>query len=98
VFSFNWIADWHPLERVPILAGKTLFETVDFVAGNLLLPLGALLNCLFIGWRLDRATFVAELSGSPAPVVGVCRILLRFVCPIAIAAVLLAALLQGHAR
>ena len=97
VLSFNWIAGWHPLERVPILAGKTVFEVVDFIAGNLLLPLGALLTCLFIGWRLNRATFAAELSGSPAIVVGVCRILLRYVCPIAIVAVLSATLLQAHA-
>ena len=96
VFSFNWIAGWHPLERVPILAGKTFFEVVDFIAGNLLLPLGALLTCVFIGWRLDRATFAAEFGESQALVVAVCRILLRYVCPVAIAAVLLAALLQGH--
>jgi NSS family neurotransmitter:Na+ symporter len=97
VLSFNRTADWHPLERIPLLAGKTLFEVVDFVAGNILLPLGALLTCLFVGWRLNRATFTAELSESPALVVGVCRILLRYVCPIAIAAVLSAALLQRQA-
>ncbi len=96
VLSFNWIAGWHPLEVVPILAGKSLFEVVDFVAGNLLLPVGALMTCLFVGWRLDRATFAIELSGSPALVVEFCRILLRYVCPVAIAAVLLAALVQGH--
>lgn len=96
VLSFNRLADWHPIEGLPILAGKSMFEVVDFVAGNLLLPLGALLTCVFIGWRLDRATFAAELSGNPALVVSVCRILLRYVCPMAIAAVLLAALLQGH--
>ena len=78
------------------MAGKTLFEVVDFVAGNLLLPLGAVLTCLFIGWRLDRARFAAELAGNAALVVGACRILLRYVCPVAIAAVLLAALWQGH--
>jgi len=97
VLSFNRTADWHPLERIPLLAGKTLFEVVDFVAGNILLPLGALLTCLFVGWRLDRAAFTAELSESPALVVGVCRILLRYVCPLAIAAVLSAALLQRQA-
>jgi NSS family neurotransmitter:Na+ symporter len=97
VFSFNWLAGWHPLDQVPILAGKTLFELVDFIAGNLFLPLGALLTCVFIGWRLDRATFAAELSGSPALVVAACRVLLRYICPVAITAVLLMALLQRHA-
>ncbi len=74
-----------------------MFEVVDFVSGNLLLPLCALLTCLFIGWRLDRATFAAELEGASALVRNVCRILLRYICPLAIAAVLLAALFQGRA-
>ncbi len=95
VLSFNVIANWRPLEGIPILVGKTLFEVVDFVSGNVLLPVGALLTCVFVGWRLDRATFAAELGGATALWVGVCRILLRYVCPAAIAAVLVAALLPG---
>ena len=97
VLSVNVIAGWHPLEGIPIFAGKTMFEVVDFVSGNLMLPVGALLTCVFIGWRLDRATFAVELGGTPARVAGVCRILLRYVCPLAISAVLIAALLQAHA-
>jgi penicillin amidase len=97
VLSFNVLANWRPLEWIPILAGKTMFEVVDFVSGNLLLPLCALLTCLFIGWRLDRATFAAELDGASALVTNVCRILLRYICPLAIAAVLLAAVFQGRA-
>jgi NSS family neurotransmitter:Na+ symporter len=97
VLSFNVIAGWHPLEGIPIFAGKTFFEVVDFAAGNVMLPVGALLTCVFIGWRLDRATFAAELGVTPARVAGVCRILLRYVCPLAISAVLIAALLQAHA-
>ena len=95
VLSFNVIANWRPLEGIPILVGKTLFEVVDFVSGNVLLPVGALLTCVFVGWRLDRAIFAAELGGATAVWVGVCRILLRYVCPAAIAAVLVAALLPG---
>ena len=95
VFSFNWIRDWHPFGGIPILAGKTWFELVDFLAGNVLLSLGALVTCLFVGWRLDRAKFAAEFGGRAARVVQVCRFLLRYLCPIAIAAVLISALLQG---
>ena len=97
VLSFNVLANWRPLDWIPILAGKTMFEVVDFVSGNLLLPVCALLTCIFIGWRLDRATFAAELDGASALLAAVCRVLLRYVCPVAIAAVLLAAFLQGRA-
>jgi NSS family neurotransmitter:Na+ symporter len=91
--SFNVLADWHPLERVPLFQGKTLFEVVDFVASNVFLPVGALLTCVFIGWRLDRMTFTAELAGQ-TQLAGACRALLRYVCPVAIAAVLIAAFWQ----
>lgn len=92
VLSFNRLASWHPLERVPILSGKTVFELIDFVSGNVLLPVGALMTCVFVGWLLDRRTFGAELEDETARVVTTCRILLRYVCPAAILAVLLAAL------
>jgi len=96
VLSFNVLAGWHPLDFIPLLAGKTVFETVDFVSGNLLLPLGAVLTCLFTGWRLDRAKFAAEVGGVTAVTWKVCRILLRYVCPVAIVAVLVVALLPGR--
>jgi NSS family neurotransmitter:Na+ symporter len=92
VLSFNRLAAWHPLEWVPILSGKTVFEDIDFIAGNVLLPVGALLTCVFVGWRLERATFCTELDGEKVRVINACRILLRYVCPAAILAVLLAAL------
>ena len=96
VLSFNRLASWHPFDRLPILSGKTLFEAADFVAGNVLLPVGALMTCALIGWRLDRTRFSAELSGSTLLVTAVCRALLRYVCPLAIAAVLFTALWQHH--
>lgn len=95
LLSFNVLADWHPIDRVPLFAGKTLFEVIDFIASNVLLPVGALLTCVFIGWRLDRMTFAAELGGHMRLATG-CRLLLRYLCPVAIAAVLIAALWQRN--
>src|SRR3984957_10257787 len=95
LLSFNVLAGWHPIDHVPLFAGKTLFEVIDFIASNVLLPVGALLTCVFIGWRLDRGTFAAELGGQMR-LARVCRLLLRYVCPAAIAAVLIAALWQRH--
>lgn len=92
VLSFNRLAAWHPFDWVPILRGKTVFEDIDFVSGNVLLPVGALLTCVLVGWRLDRATFRTELDGEKVRVINACRILLRYVCPAAILVVLLAAI------
>lgn len=90
--SFNVLAHWHPLDAVPILASRTVFDLADFVSGNVLLPVGALLTCLFTGWRLDRATFRTELGADSRRLVDLCRWLLRYFCPAAILAVLVVAL------
>jgi NSS family neurotransmitter:Na+ symporter len=95
ILSFNVLSNWHPLKQVPVVAEKGVFELVDFISGNVLLPVGALLTCLFIGWRLDEKMFAAEI-GSRVFVWKACRVLLRYVCPIAIFAVLVVAFLPGH--
>jgi NSS family neurotransmitter:Na+ symporter len=97
LLSFNVLANWHPLDAVPLLAGKTLFEVIDFLAGNVLAPVGALLTCVLTGWRLDRAMFDAELRGTQPLVQRACRVLLRYVAPLAIGAVLLLAFLPKRA-
>lgn len=88
VLSFNTLKDWHPLASIPVFAGKTAFESIDFIASNLLLPGGALLSCLFTGWRLDRVRFDAEFGPGQRRVAHLCRLLLRYVCPVSILAVL----------
>jgi NSS family neurotransmitter:Na+ symporter len=96
LLSFNVLADWHPLDAMPLFAGKTLFDVIDFVACNILAPLGALLTCLLTGWRLDRATFDAELRGAEPLTRRTCRLLLRYVAPLAIGAVMLLAFMPGR--
>jgi NSS family neurotransmitter:Na+ symporter len=92
VFSFNLWSAWHPLGFVPLFAQKTLFDLVDYLSANLMLPIGALLTSVFVGWRLSEAFLTEELADSAPFVVTACRWLLRYVCPIAIVAVFIATL------
>lgn len=92
VLSFNVLKDWHPLAWTTFFEHKTVFDVVDFVSSNILLPVGALLTCVFVGWRLPAALGQEELSADSPALRRTCRILLRFVCPLAILAVLIAAL------
>lgn len=92
VLSFNAWADVHPLGTVPGFGTRTFFDIVDFISSDLLLPLGALITSLFVGWVLPRK--LADSRGD-APVRQIDRwvlLLLRYVCPIAIFAVLVGAL------
>ena len=92
VLSFNVWSDWHPFGAIARLRGMTIFDTADFVASNVLLPVGALLTSIFIGWVLPSELGDTELSEESPRVRRLVRWLLRYVCPIAIAAVLVAAL------
>jgi NSS family neurotransmitter:Na+ symporter len=92
VLSFSVWSTWHPLWFIPALAHRTFFEVLDFVTANLMLPIGALLTSVFVGWRLSHAFAVEELAESTPLVRGIFLWLLRYVCPLAIVAVFVASL------
>lgn len=93
VLSFNLASDWHPLGFLPGFAGRTFFDCLDYMTSNLLLPVGALLVCALVGWRLDRRIVDQELSETTPLARRLCVWLLRYLCPLAIAAVFVSALL-----
>lgn len=91
VFSFNVWQDLHPLAALVRFRTATLFDLTDFFAANVLLPVGALLSCILVGWRLDRARLAGDF-GPDARIVSIQLALLRWICPLAIAGVLVSAL------
>ena len=95
VLSFNLWSGWHPLEWLrwaPAFAGKTFFDSLDYITSNVLLPIGALATSILVGWRLSRAIVADELSETTPFARRLCVWLLRYACPIAIAAVFASAL------
>ena len=74
------------------IGDKSLFDVFDFVTGQIFLPLGGFLTCLFLGWfvpkRLvkDEFTNWGTVSGR---FFGVFLFLVRFVCPLAILSIFL---------
>ncbi len=84
VLSFNVLAD------VQFLAG-TIFDNVDYLTSNILLPLGGLLIVIFAGWVMCRNSTSDELGTSGTWFVA-WRALARFVAPIGILLVLVNAI------
>lgn len=72
------------------LLGKNLMDFCDFVTAQVLMPFGAFLTCIFIGWFVpkkmvkDEFTNWGTLSGA---LYGTWLFTIRFVCPICIAAI-----------
>lgn len=82
VLSFNLWQEVRPLSMFAGFRDETVFDVIDGVASNLLLPLCGLLVSLFAGWRLPTRIYRLELEGA-AWTPGL-RLLLRWVVPAAI--------------
>lgn len=89
--SFNLWSDWRPLGAIPAFATMDFFGVLDYVSSNLFLPIGALLTSVFVGRRVNRGIVEQQLEESPPWVHRSCVWLLRYVCPLALAGVLVAA-------
>ena len=73
------------------IGGLNIFDSLDFLTANILLPLGGLLTCLFVGWVFDRKLFARQLYpegriGASYPIV---RFLIRYCAPVVITAIFL---------
>lgn len=82
VFSFN------KLSHVTFLAG-TIFDNLDFLTSNIMLPLGGLLIALFAGWVMCKSSSVEELDIGTGLRYTFWRFLTRFLAPVALLVIFL---------
>lgn len=87
VLSFNLWSAWHPLGWIPTFENRTFFDVIDYIASNLLLPIGAFATSLFVGWRIRPEILAEELAETTPFARRLCIWLLRWVCPLAIVAI-----------
>jgi neurotransmitter:Na+ symporter, NSS family len=70
----------------------TLFDDLEFLSANVMLPLGGLLIVIFIGWFMGVKNVKSEISNDhthKAKLFGLFMVILKFIAPIAIALVFL---------
>lgn len=84
-----------PLSEITI-AGRNIFDFLDFFATNIMLPAGALLLCVNMGWFAPRRLLRDQLTNfgqitSHMP--GIITAILRYVAPILILFILLSSII-----
>ena len=82
ILSFNELADFRIL-------GGTLYENIDHLSSNILLPLGGLLITIFAGWVMCKNSTAEELDPAAGLAYRIWRFLARWVAPAAVLVVLL---------
>jgi len=84
--SSSLAADWTVFALKP-------FDLFDFLSSNILLPLGGILICLFVGWVYGLPELEKQLSNGGKlhnrALVRTVFFLVRYLTPLSIAAVLL---------
>ena len=103
ITGFTWVVgilcslSFGPLSGVSIL-GNSIFDFLDKLCSNWLLPAGGLLFTLFAGWKMSRADVRDEFTNggtlrANTRLFGLVWFLIRFVAPVGIVAVFVTNLL-----
>ena len=74
------------------IMGISLMDFCDKLTANFMLPLGALLTCIFVGWYVPKQTVFAEFTNDGSENTKFFNIFLvtvRYICPIGIALIFL---------
>ena len=85
-------------ENTPFtIAGRKVFDAMDFVSSNIMLPLGGLLIVIFAGWKLGKSEFFAEVTNEgalKAPLKTLIYLIVKFLAPLAILVVFISGLIK----
>ena len=84
VFSFNSLQDFHPLGFIPAFAERNIFETLDYIVSNWMMPAGGVLVAVLAGWGLKRSASLEELQIADGRLYKSWRFLVCFLVPVAI--------------
>lgn len=93
--SFNVWRDVRPLAVIPLLADKGIFDLLDFLIANLMLPTNALLMAIFVAWMMSRQTTMRELGFGDTPAFRLWRIATRYIAPVGILIVLVSTIREN---
>lgn len=89
VFSFNIWSGFHPLGFWEPAADKTIFDLLDYLVSNVIMPLGGILLGLLAGWALSREAVMDELGVGNSRFFRYWLFLTRYLVPVAVSFVFL---------
>ena len=91
LLGYNVLSDVRPLGFWSLFENTDILDTIDGFTGKVMLPVGALLTSIFIGWKADTALLRTTTGLSPIAF-GLWRFLIAWLCPIAVTIILVTGL------
>ncbi len=75
----------------PLGAGTSLLDFADFFSNSVLMPIVALLTCIFVGWIVKPKTIVDEVRiSAPFKAAGAWSIMIKYIAPVLVIIILVA--------
>ena len=84
VFSFSTLREFYPLGFLPAFEERNIFESLDYVVSNWMMPTGGVLVAVLAGWGLKRQATLEELQIDDGRLYKAWRFLVCYVVPAAI--------------
>lgn len=91
IMSLGSWSDFYPLSFIPAFAERTIFDTLDFFAANILLLVGGMLTSIFFGWFVPKQLKLDEIGVADGAFFWFWRTTIRYIIPV----VLFIALVMG---
>lgn len=91
LLGYNVWSDVRLLGFWPLFENTDILDTIDGFTGKVMLPIGALLTSIFVGWKADRNLLATTTGLSPA-MFGIWRFLIAWLCPLAVSVILVTGL------
>ncbi len=85
-FGYNGLSFIEPLG-----AGSSILDLFDFIANSVMMPIAALLTCIFVGWVIKPRDLIVEVERSSA--FGARKawtVMIKFIAPVLIVVILVA--------
>lgn len=78
-----------------VIGGRSLFDFLDTVTTNLMLPAGGIMLCIYVGWVAPRRFFASELTNqgtNKSRALNVVYFIVRWIAPVLITTILVSQL------
>ena len=87
VLSFNLLSDFN------LTPGRNFLDSMDFIANQILLPLGGMLIAIFVGWFMNQNLISNEIGHINFYIYRLWKFFIKFIAPISVASIFISQIL-----
>ncbi|MEG0504675.1 MAG: sodium-dependent transporter, partial [Raoultibacter sp.] len=75
----------------PLGPGSSLLDFFDFISNSVMMPIAALLTCIFVGWIIKPQVLIDEVKqSSPLKLEKVWVVMIKYIAPVLVTVILVA--------